>query len=149
MGIFYPLLFVIVLATCTRLIDASDSSQGEQSIDHSSIYTLSILLFNIYTFIDILVVPLHAETQFYCQTPDNTYLYAWRVNRTVVTTNSSFPDVIWITSQTLSNGSTQSSLTFRASDQANNTDIECFVTNGVHILLQLNYTMTVQGSYTI
>ena len=69
------------------------------------------------------------------------------MNRTVVNSNSIFPDVVYITSQTLLNGSTQGSLTFIAYDQANNTGIECFVTNGFHYLPQQakNYTIIIQG----
>ena len=144
MAIFF--LFVIALDLVAWQVDASGSSQGEQLID---ILLSTTLLFKLLYFIDILVVPQHAKSQFYCQTPDNTYSYAWRVNGTWDDNinNSTFPDVIWISSQTLSNGSTRGSLTFRAHDQANNTVIECFITNGFHILLQLNYKMTVQGSY--
>ena len=65
----------------------------------------------------------------------------------VVNDNSTFPHVVYITSQTLSNGSTQGSLTFRAHNQVNNTGIECFVTNGFHYLPQQakNYTIIIQG----
>ena len=93
-----------------------------------------------------LILPLRVERVFNCLTPDNTYSHAWRVNRTVVTSNSTFRDVVCITSETFSNGSTQGSLTFRAYGQANNTDIECFVTNGDLILLQLDYVITLQGT---
>ena len=91
------------------------------------------------------MVPLHAERQFYCVTPDNTYSYTWKVNGTVVNSNSTFPDVVYITSQTLSNGSTQGSLIFIAYANVNNTDIECFVSNGVHILPQLDSNVLIQG----
>ena len=97
--------------------------------------------------LDIFVLPLFAEKQFHCFTPDSTYSHTWRVNGTVVNSNSTFPDEVYITSQTLSNGSIQWGLTFIA--YANNTDIECFVTNGVHILPQLKYTIVIQGIYII
>ena len=97
--------------------------------------------------IDVLVVPLHAESQFHCLSPNDTYSHTWRVNRTVVTSNSTFPDVVCITIQALSNGSTQGSLTFRAYGHVNNTDIQCFVTNGFHYLPQQakNYIIIIQG----
>ena len=95
------------------------------------------------------MVPLHAKRQFDCLTPDHTHSHTWRVNGTVVTSNSTFPDVVYITSQTLSNGSTQGSLTFTAYAQFNNTDIECFVTDldRLETLPQLNYNIVIQGIY--
>ena len=134
MGSFASLLFVTVL-----LFGPSNSSQSEQLIDYFSL--ICILLY----IIDVLVLPLHAEKQFYCLTPNNTYSYTWRVNRTWVASNSTFPEVVYITSQTLSNGSLQGSLTFRAHDQVNNTDIDCFVTNGAHTVTQLDYNIVIQG----
>ena len=97
----------------------------------------------------VLVLPLFAAKQFHCLTPDNTYSHTWRVNGTVVNSNSTFPDVVYITSQTLSNESIQWGLRFIAYAQVNNTDIECFITNGVHILPQLDYTIVIQGIYII
>ena len=95
------------------------------------------------------MLPLHAERQFYCVTPDKTNSHTWRVNGTVVTSNSTFPDVVYITSQTLSNGSTQGSLTFRADAHVNNSDIECFVTDPDHLVIlpQLDYNIVIQGIY--
>ena len=93
------------------------------------------------------VLPLHAERQFYCLTPDNTYSHTWKVNGTVVTSNSTFPGVVYITSQTLSNGSTQGSLTFRAYANANNTNIECFFANGSKTIPELEHLIVIQGEY--
>ena len=95
--------------------------------------------------LDLLVLPLLAEKQFHCFTPDNTYSFIWRVNRTWVISNSTFPDVVYITSQALSNGSTQGSLIFMAHAQVNNTDIRCFYTDGVHTVTQVNYNIVLQG----
>ena len=91
------------------------------------------------------MLPLNAERQFYCLTPDKIYSYTWKVNGTVVTSNSTFPDVVYITIQTLSNGSTQGSLTFRAHANVNNTDIECFVSNRSRSIHQLDYNIVIQG----
>ena len=95
------------------------------------------------------MLPLFDAKQFHCLTPFNTYSHTWRVNRTVVTSNSTFPDIVYITSQTLSNGSTQGSLTFRAYAHVNNTDIECFVTDLDHFetVTQVDYNIIIQGIY--
>ena len=96
-----------------------------------------------------LVLPLFAAKQFHCLTPDNTYSHTWRVNRTVVTSNSTFPDIVYITIQTLSNGSIQGTLTFIAYGHVNNTDIECVVTDldRFDIVPQLDYNIIIQGIY--
>ena len=96
-------------------------------------------------FIDVLVLPLFAEKQFHCFTPDDTYLQSWMVNRTWVTSNSTFPDEVYITSQKLSNGSTQGSLTFIAHAKANNTEINCFYTNTVDFVTEQNHSIVIQG----
>ena len=95
------------------------------------------------------MLPLFAEKRFHCSTPDNTYSHTWRVNRTWVASNSTFPDVVYITWQILSNGSTQSSLLFRAYAKANKTDICCFITNGVGFLIQLDYNIVIQGIHIV
>ena len=92
----------------------------------------------------MLVLPLHAKMKFHCVTPDSTYSYTWKLNGTVVISNSTFPDVVYITSQTLSNGSIQGSLTFMA--YINNTNIECFVTNGDEIITPVDYLILIQGN---
>ena len=68
----------------------------------------------------------------------------------MVTSNSTFPNVVYITIQTLSNRSIQGSLTFRAYGHVNNTDIECVVTDldRFDILPQLDYMIVIQGIYT-
>ena len=99
----------------------------------------------VFSSIDVFVLPQFAAKQFHCFTPDNTYSYTWRVNKTWVTSNSIFPDVVYITSPILSNGSLQGSLTFMAHDQVNNTEIECIVTNGDHTVTQLDYNIVLQG----
>ena len=93
------------------------------------------------------MVPLFDAKQFHCLTPHNIYSHTWKVNRTVVTSNSTFPDVVYIMIQTLSNGSLQGSLTFRAYAKANNTDIECFVTDldRLDTVTQLDYNIVIQG----
>ena len=97
----------------------------------------------------VLVVPLLAKRQFDCLTPGITYSHTWRVNRTVVTRNSAFRDVVYVSSQTLSNGSTQGSLIFIAYAHVNNTDIECFVTDldRFDTVTQLDYKIVIQGIY--
>ena len=95
--------------------------------------------------IDALVLPLHTESQLHCQTPNNTYSHTWRLNRIVIASNSTFPDVARISSQTFTNGSTQGILTLTAHAQVNNTVITCFITNGVHYLPQLDYNIVIQG----
>ena len=98
-----------------------------------------------FLYLDALVLPLHAESRLHCQTPDNTYSHTWRLNRIVVASNSTFPDVARISSQTFANGSTQGILTLTAHAQVNNTVITCFITNGVHYLPQLDYDIVIQG----
>ena len=106
-----------------------------------------IIVLYVFSSIDVFVLPLFAEKQFHCLTPDNTYSFLWIVNRTWVVSNSTFPDVVYINSQSLLNGSTRASLTFIAYAQVNNTEIECFVTNGSHTVLQLDYNIVIQGIY--
>ena len=91
------------------------------------------------------MLPLHAKSQLYCQTPDNTYSHTWTLNKIVVASNSTFPDVVRISSQTFANGSTQGILTLTAYARVNNTVITCFITNGVHYLPQLDYDIVIQG----
>ena len=93
----------------------------------------------------LLVLPLHAETQFCCTTPDQTYINIWNVNKTMVTSNSSFPGVVGIASRTLSNGSTQGSLSFKAYAYANNTEIMCVFANGLVHLTKVKYKILIQG----
>ena len=95
---------------------------------------------------DVLVLPLHSQTQFHCITPDKTYDNKWNVNGTMVASNSTFPGVVGITSRPLSNGSTKGSLTFTAYAQANNTSIRCFVVNGVQTITELEYYIVIQGT---
>ena len=91
------------------------------------------------------MLPLRTQTQFQCMTPDETYDNKWNVNETMVTSNSTFPGVVGITSRRLSNGSTQGSLTFRAYTQANNTIIRCFSVNVFKNILELEYYIVIQG----
>ena len=92
------------------------------------------------------MLPLHTQTQFQCMTPDETYDNKWNVNETMVTSNSTFPGVVGITSRRLSNGSTQGSLTFTAYTQANNTIIRCFSVNVFKNILELEYYIVIQGT---
>lgn len=103
--------------------------------------------------VDLLVLRLHARTEFHCTTPDKTYDNNWKVNGTMVTNNSTFPGVVGIASRTLSNGSTQGSLTFTAYANANNTDVLCFFADGSD-LIRMEYKILIQGmlhvyAYTI
>lgn len=89
-------------------------------------------------------MPLHGERQFHCLTPDHTYSHTWKVNGTVVASNSTFPDIIRIYSQTFANGSTQGSLSLRTCANTNDTDVMCYFANGDDPI-RMMYKILIQG----